>query len=100
MRSGSIIAVHGLGANPDFAWIRKKQPEEGQPEDINWLETLLSHSLPASRIQCFNYDSRWLGNNLPKQSFINIAEQLLDATLHSVSLPSTLVLSKKEILCL
>lgn len=83
----SIVAVHGLGANSDFAWVRKKRPEEGQFEDVNWLEILLPQSIPASRIRCFNYDSRWVGNNLPKQTLVDIARQLLDATFHSVTVP-------------
>lgn len=84
----SVIAVHGLGANPDFAWVRKKNPEEGQFEDVNWLETLLPQLLPVSRIRCFNYDSTWVGRKVPRQSFVNIARQLLDAIFRSVYLPS------------
>ncbi|KAI9747383.1 MAG: hypothetical protein M1835_002128, partial [Candelina submexicana] len=80
----SIIALHGLGANPDYAWLRKKNAAEGQHEDVNWLSQLLPNAIPSARIRCFNYDSRWIGRDLPKQRLTLIAEQVLDAFHHSV----------------
>ncbi|KAI9698517.1 MAG: hypothetical protein M1836_004098 [Candelina mexicana] len=82
-----IIALHGLGANSNYAWLRKKNVAEGQHEDVNWLSQLLPNAIPSARIRCFDYDSRWIGQDLPKQRLTLIAEQLLDAFHHSVIHP-------------
>lgn len=82
----SIIAVHGLGAHRDYAWLHKKDPAKGIINDVNWLKDLLPETLQASkspiqpRIFCFNYDSRWLGGEVSKQRIMAFANQLLDAT--------------------
>ena len=75
----SIIAVHGLGASPDWAWIRKA--EDGNAEaNVNWLadENMLPAKLSNSRIMTFNYESKWL-LGAPKQRRSLCAIQLLNA---------------------
>lgn len=75
----SIIAVHGLGASPDWAWIRKV--ENGNEEaNVNWLadEHMLPAKLPDSRIMTFNYESKWF-LEAPKQRRSLCAIQLLTA---------------------
>ena len=75
----SIVAVHGLGASPEWAWIRKVQ--SGSEEvHVNWLadEMMLPAKLPMSRIMTFNYESKWL-MGAPKQSRSSCALQLLTA---------------------
>ncbi|KAM3516472.1 hypothetical protein NHJ13051_009881 [Beauveria bassiana] len=80
-----IIAVHGLGANPDYAWIRKEDTATGGLEgSVHWLRDLLPatlrHGNPSvkARIFCFNYKSRWIGANLEKMHFARIADAMLD----------------------
>lgn len=79
----SIIAVHGLGSNPDRAWVRKvKSPEGAKPEDgekkVNWLKDLLPAQVPHGRIMAFNYESKW-HRDAPKQRRSLCADQLLSA---------------------
>ena len=75
----SIVAVHGLGATPDWAWIRKVKNDD-QEELVNWLadEKMLPAKLPNSRIMTFNYESKWL-LAAPKQRRYSCAIQLLTA---------------------
>jgi predicted esterase len=53
---GSIIAVHGLGANVDWSWTWKDGDQY-----INWLResNMLPAKAPKSRIMVYNYESRW-----------------------------------------
>ncbi|PMD29581.1 hypothetical protein L207DRAFT_445284, partial [Hyaloscypha variabilis F] len=69
----SIVAVHGLEANPDQAWIGNAKYGH-----INWLadKGMLPSKLPHSRIMAFNYDSKRLLES-PKQQLSAIAMQLL-----------------------
>lgn len=71
----SIIAVHGLGANPEYAWIRKVG--EGR---VNWLrdQNMLPAKITNARIMTFNYESSWL-KDAPKQRRSICADQLLSA---------------------
>ena len=75
----SIVAVHGLGATPDWAWIRKVKLDD-QEVSVNWLadENMLPAKLPNSRIMTFNYESKWL-LGAPKQRRYLCAIQLLTA---------------------
>lgn len=75
----SIVAVHGLGATPDWAWIRKVVIDD-QEVLVNWLadEEMLPAKLPNSRIMTFNYESKWL-LAAPKQRRYPCAIQLLTA---------------------
>ena len=72
----SIVAVHGLGATPDWAWIRKVDKEV----HVNWLadENMLPAKLPDCRIMTFNYESKWL-LEAPKQRRSLCAIELLTA---------------------
>lgn len=77
----SIVAVHGLGANPKWAWVRKvKVQATGEEKKVNWLadNDLLSKMVPNARIMTFNYESKWHAD-APKQRRSLCAEQLLTA---------------------
>jgi hypothetical protein len=78
----SIVAVHGLAANPDYAWVW--QPKNNPPnrrgypaEYFNWLKELLPTKL-SCRVMTFNYDSNWF-MNAPQQGLSSIAGTLLDS---------------------
>ena len=75
----SIVAVHGLGATPDWAWIRKVKNDD-QEVLVNWLgdSKMLPEKLPHSRIMTFNYESKWF-LKAPKQHRYSCAIQLLTA---------------------
>ena len=77
--SYSIVAVHGLGASPNWAWIRKVK-NGSEEAHVNWLanEMMLPAKLPTSRIMTFNYISKWL-LGAPKQRRSSCAIQLLTA---------------------
>jgi hypothetical protein len=79
----SIIAVHGLGANPDWAWVGKKQDDEGNEVHVNWLSdtNMLPSELPGTRIMTFNYESQWFLGNL-KQRRSLCAVQLLHSLIN------------------
>ena len=80
----SIIAVHGLGANPDHAWVRHKDQSAGLENDVRWLTDLLPQTFRnykpslSARIFCFNYQSAWLGPQLSKNRLEGLAVRLLD----------------------
>lgn len=78
----SIVAAHGLGASPDWAWIRKVKNGDKEVK-VNWLadENMLPTKLPNSRIMTFNYESKWL-LGAPKQRCSLCAIQLLTALDH------------------
>lgn len=70
----SIVAVHGIGADPKYAWVTG---------GVNWLEDrkMLPAAVPNARILQFGYDSRWWGWKESKrpvrQRLENIAQSLL-----------------------
>jgi hypothetical protein len=68
----SIVAVHGIGANPDYTWTTS---------GINWLEhpSMLPEAVPKARIMRFGYDSQWFGENAIKQRLSTVAGGLLGA---------------------
>lgn len=77
----SIIAVHGLGANPDWAWTRKRAGRtSGDEIHVNWLkdEDMLPSKMPNARIMTFNYESKW-HKDAPRQRRSLCADQLLTA---------------------
>jgi hypothetical protein len=77
----SVVAVHGLGANPDWAWVRKvKERDTDKERKVNWLADLdmLPAKIPDARIMTFNYESRW-HKDAPKQRRSLCADQLLTA---------------------
>lgn len=80
----SIVAVHGLGANPDYAWVwlPKNNPpnRRGYPDKpFNWLRELLPAKISKPcRVLAFNYDSRWFWD-APQQKLSSISDTLLDS---------------------
>jgi hypothetical protein len=79
----SIVAVHGLGANPDWAWVRKvkvKVRATDEERKVNWLADpdLLPAKIPHARIMTFNYESK-CHKDAPKQRRSLCADQLLTA---------------------
>lgn len=98
----SIVAVHGLGANPDYAWVwlPKNNPANchGYPDKpFNWLEKLLPDELSKAKMSCrvltYNYDSAWILGHVPQQRLSNISDILLETlrkirdTVGSVEIP-------------
>ena len=85
----SIVAVHGLGANPDHAWVRHKNISAGLEEDVHWLKDLLPQTLRdyktslSARIFCFNYQSSCFGPQLSRNRLEGLAGRLLD-DIHNV----------------
>ncbi|KAI0423575.1 hypothetical protein F5Y09DRAFT_327017 [Xylaria sp. FL1042] len=75
-----ILAIHGIGANPDHTWVDRKT-------QVNWLKdpTMLPDALPNARIMAYNYESSWFGENAVKQSLRGVAEKLLRAIIKARS---------------
>jgi len=94
-RRVSVIAVHGLGANPDYTWKHKITTKEGGKKYVQWLSDpeLLPSQIPNARIMTFNYPSRW-HRNAPHQRRPSCAIQLLQAV-HSdrVSLRPSIIIN-------
>ncbi len=79
--NSSVVAVHGLEADPAWAWIRKVGVEgTDQYKKVNWLadKDLLPAKMPHARIMTFNYESKW-HKDAPKQRRVLCADQLLTA---------------------
>ena len=83
----SIVAVHGLGANPNYAWawLPKNNPPDNRnypKKPLNWLKDLLPSNLLSSKLRCrvmaFNYESKWF-LNAPQLRLSNISDNLLDS---------------------
>lgn len=85
----SIVAVHGLGAHPDHAWVRHGvAADDGRHVDARWLTDFLpgtfqQHRPPIrARIFYFSYQSKWLGQALSKNRLEGVARRLLDDMQH------------------
>ena len=74
-----IVAVHGLGATPEWAWVSKDR--SGPDPRINWLKDhrMLPHQVPDSRIMTFNYESKGLHPQAVKAKLSDCANSLLNA---------------------
>jgi hypothetical protein len=69
LTNGSIVAVHGLGSNPEWAWTH----ESG----VMLLRDLLPKCFPNARIMAFNHDSKWDRDSSVK-SVEHCGKELLD----------------------
>jgi tetratricopeptide (TPR) repeat protein len=79
LTKSSIIAVHGLGANPDTTWLSDEVKDGGKTtRRVHWLkdQDMLPSLIPNARIWAFCYNSNWLGE-APVQRIESIAEHLL-----------------------
>lgn len=99
----SIVAVHGLGANPywtwaavpeaqkssHWKWLRQLSGNSGSPNpvaipepasqtEVVWLEKFLPRVVPNARILAFGYQSNYW-RYAPKRDIANIAQELLNA---------------------
>jgi hypothetical protein len=99
----SIVALHGLGARPEYAWVwlpKNNPPGRNTPDQpYNWLKHLLPTEL-CCRVLAFNYESRW-HRDAPQQRLPSISDTLLNALRSkredtNVGLPLTL--AKRPIL--
>lgn len=89
----SIVAVHGLGANPATTWTAKndniqkqnsQNTAEGftqEPEYINWLShpDMLPSRISCARIMTFNHDSQWYGEDAVSLRLDPLASSFLRA---------------------
>ena len=71
MDSVSIVAVHGLGSNPDTAWL-------GSYSKASWLADFLPTTYKDFRIIAINHDSRWDAHS-PVQSLRDYGQVILDS---------------------
>ncbi|KAI0903399.1 armadillo-type protein [Ustulina deusta] len=73
-----IIAVHGLGAHPEYTWTCDAHIAAGVPRRrIHLLRDLLTESFPEARILSFAYNSDWL-IDAPIKTAQEIGGRLLD----------------------
>ncbi|KAF7552935.1 hypothetical protein G7Z17_g3961 [Cylindrodendrum hubeiense] len=83
----SIIAVHGLGADPDRTWthaVERTQEREDieqqpshRPGRIHLLQDLLRNDFPKARILSFKHNSNWL-MDAPLKTIEEIGKSLLE----------------------
>jgi hypothetical protein len=66
----SIVAIPGLGANPEWTWKRDK---------VHWLrdDHMLPRRVQNARISVFQYQSQWFGKGAVDQRLQHVADQLL-----------------------
>ncbi|KAL9611240.1 MAG: hypothetical protein Q9167_004094 [Letrouitia subvulpina] len=109
-RFESIIAVHGLAANPYWTWVAVPEGQKTKhwrwllqisrssaptsttniatPDSpawetrVNWLEKFLPDIVPNTRIMTFGYQSNYM-RSAPKQSISNCAQELLNALIEA-----------------
>jgi hypothetical protein len=73
-----IIAVPGLGSNPDTAFDSFHQTPDGKTQ-FNWLtdDKGLRYEFPAARVLLYKAESRWIKDAAVNQSMSNLARNLL-----------------------
>lgn len=60
----SVVAVHGLGAHPEFTWTTRG-PNQSR---VNWLTDLFPRDFGKARVMTFGHNSDWFvraSNNTP-----------------------------------
>ena len=77
-----IIAVPGLGSNPDTAFDSFKKTSDGRTQ-FNWLTDGkgLRDKFPTARVLLYKAESRWIKEAAVNQSIKNLASNLLTAIL-------------------
>ena len=77
-----IIAVPGLGSNPDTAFDSFKKTSDGRTQ-FNWLtdDKGLRDKFPTARVLLYKAESRWIKEAAVNQSMKNLASNLLTAIL-------------------
>ena len=67
----NIVAVHGIGANPDKTW---------KIENVNWLKDvkMFQSKVPKARMLRYGYESIWFRDNPIKQTLSGVAITLLE----------------------
>lgn len=78
----SIVAVHGIGADPEATWThRHRDPKDKSKviKEVNWISdnNMLPKVFPKARIMTFGYDSVWYGKAPPKLSLKGVATKVL-----------------------
>ncbi len=68
-----IVAVPGLGANPEWTWKSKNK--------VDWLSdsNMLPRTITNARIMIFEYESQWFGKGSINQRLSSVADQLVQA---------------------
>lgn len=80
----SIIAVHGLGSDVNWAWTWKDPADPENPAlHVKWLQdpNMLPAIVPHSRILLYNYNSRWQ-KDAPKTRLSLCGEELARSVRH------------------
>ena len=78
----SIVAIHGLGAKPDFTWCHWTSGSREQSagnELVNWLQDdrMLPSAVPNARIMRYGYESEWFGKGALQTRLMDIVPPLL-----------------------
>ena len=70
LRSYRIIAIPGLGADPEYTWKKDK---------VHWLRdaNMLPKKIPHAKISVFQYQSQWFGKGSVDERIDNVANKLL-----------------------
>lgn len=76
-----IVAVHGLGADPEHTWTQAVPAQTGDhatgSRRIHLLRDLLARDFPEARIMSFAQNLRWL-NDAPVKTTEEIGKGLLE----------------------
>ncbi|KAI9783726.1 MAG: hypothetical protein M1816_001207 [Peltula sp. TS41687] len=74
--SVDIIAVPGLGANPEWTWKSKTK--------VDWLrdKNMLVDTIKDARLMVYEYESQWFGKGSVNQRLSNVANGLIHALFH------------------
>lgn len=72
----------GIGTDPETTWTyyeRNPHDKSKITREVNWLSdsTMLPGTFNNARIMTFGYDSRWFGNDPPKQRLSGIGRKVL-----------------------